>query len=64
MTYGRRKERWKLTVIGVAFAIGSVLETGLAVAQWTAKDSDRKVVEVCQGWAAGSQTDPAMCSAL
>lgn len=63
MTDGRRTERWKLTAIGTAFAIGSALETGLVVAQWTAKDNNRKVVKVCQGWAAGPQTAPATCSA-
>ncbi|MDO8476070.1 MAG: hypothetical protein Q7W02_07700 [Candidatus Rokubacteria bacterium] len=63
MTDGKRNVRWKLMPVGMAFAIGSALETGLVVAQWTAKNSDRKVVEVCQGWAAGPQTAPATCSA-
>jgi len=67
MTVGRRNERWKLLAIGMAFAIGSALETGLVVAQWTGKHSDQKVVEVGQGCAArragGSQTAQAACSA-
>jgi hypothetical protein len=63
MTDGKRTVRWKLVTIGMAFAIGSALETGFVGAHWTTKDSDRKVVEVCQGWAAGPQTVPATCSA-
>jgi len=63
MTLGRQNKRLKLTTIGAAFAIVSALETGLVVAQWTAKDSDRKVVEVCQSGAADPQTAPATCSA-
>jgi len=62
MTLGRQNERWKLTAIGVVFAIVSALETGLVVAQWTARDNDRKVVGVCQSWATDRQTAPAMCS--
>jgi len=67
MTVGRRNERWKLVAIGMAFAIGSALETGLVVAQWTGKHSDQKLVEVDQDCAAlragGSQTAQAACSA-
>jgi len=37
MTLGRLNERWKLMAIGVAFAIGSALETGLVVAEWTGR---------------------------
>jgi len=51
--------------IGVAFAIGSALETGLVVAEWAAKPSDQQVVEaakVCAALSAGgSQTGPAAC---
>ncbi len=43
MTLGRRNERWKLMAIGVAFAIGSALETGLVVAEWTGRYSDQKM---------------------
>jgi hypothetical protein len=67
MTDGRRNERWKLTVIGMAFAIGSALETGLVVGQWTRSYSDRKMAEVGQVCAAldagGSQTAEGACSA-
>ena len=66
MTLGRRKERWNLTTIGVAFAIGSALETGLVVAQWTGTYSDQKMVEigqVCEALdAGGSQTAEVACS--
>jgi len=68
MTIGRRNERWKLMAIGVAFAIGSALETGLVVAQWTGRYSDQKMVEIGQVCAAldsgGSQTGEGACSAL
>jgi len=63
MALGRQNERWKLTAIGAVFALVSALETGLVVAQWTAKDNQRKVVGACQSWATGSQTAPALCSA-
>jgi hypothetical protein len=67
MILGRRNERWKLTAVGVAFAIGSALETGLVVAQWTGRYSDQKMVEVGQVCAAldagGSQTAEGACSA-
>ncbi len=67
MTDGRRNERWKLMAIGMAFAVGSALETGLVVAQWTGIYSDQKVVEVGQGCAAlragGSPTEQPACLA-
>ena len=67
MTDGRRNVRWKLLAIGMAFAIGSALETGLVVTQWTGMHSDQQVVEVGQGCealrAGGSQTAHAACSA-
>jgi hypothetical protein len=52
MTARSRIRRWKLMAIGVAFAIGSALETGLVVAQWTAKDRDSVVIEAGRGCAA------------
>ena len=65
MTVGRRNERWKLMAIGVAVAIGSALETGLVVAQWTAQPGDQQVVEVAQVCVAlgagGSETAEAAC---
>jgi len=66
MTDGKRNVQWKLTAIGVAFAIGSALETGLVVAQWTGKPSDQRVAEVGQVCAAlgggGSATAESPCS--
>ena len=68
MTYGKRNVRWKLMAIGMAFGIGSALETGLVVAQWTGRYSDQKMVEIGQVCAAldsgGSQTGEGACSAL
>ena len=65
MAVGKRNERWKLMAIGMAFTIGSALETGLVVAQWTGKHSDQKVAEVGQVCAAlgagGSETADAAC---
>jgi hypothetical protein len=53
--------------IGVAFAVGSALETGLVVAQWTGSYSDQRVVEIGQVCAAldagGSPTEQPACSA-
>lgn len=67
MTDGRRNNPWKLAAIGAGFAIASVLETGLVVAQWTGKHGDQEVVKVGQGCATlragGSQTAQAACSA-
>jgi hypothetical protein len=53
--------------IGVAFAIGSALEAGLVVAQWTGRYSDQKMVEVdqvCEALdAGGSPTEQPACLA-
>ena len=49
MTAGTWNQRWKLLAIGTVFAIASVLETGLVVAQWTATDNDQQIAEVAQG---------------
>ena len=49
MTAGTGNQRWKLLAIGTAFAIASVLETGLVVAQWTATDNYQQIAEVAQG---------------
>lgn len=38
MTVRTRSQRWKLLAIAAAFAIASALETGLVVAQWTARN--------------------------
>lgn len=70
MTLRRRNERWKLMAIGVAFAIGSALETGLVVAQWTGqwtgRYSDQKMVEIAQVCApldsGGSSTEQPACA--
>jgi hypothetical protein len=52
MILGRRTERWTLTAIAVAFAIGGALETGLVVAQWAERYDDQRAVEVGQVCAA------------
>jgi hypothetical protein len=63
MILGRRTERWKLTAIAVAFAIGGALETGLVVAQWTGRYGDQRAVEVGQvctalgaGWSQAAES--------
>jgi hypothetical protein len=67
MTVGRGNGQWKLEAIGAGFAIGSALETGLVVAQWTGRYSDQNMAEVGQVCAAldagGSQTAEGACSA-
>ena len=40
------KNPWKLTAIGMALVIATVLVTGLVVANWSGKGSDQKVADV------------------
>jgi hypothetical protein len=52
MTSESWKNPWKLTAIGMALVIATVLVTGLVVANWTGGESDKKVVDVSPGRAA------------
>ncbi len=46
MTSESWKNPWKLTAIGMALVIATVLVTGLVVANWSGRESDKKVVDV------------------
>jgi hypothetical protein len=46
------KNPWKLTAIGMALVIATVLVTGLVVANWSGTEGDKKVVDVSPGSAA------------
>ena len=54
---------WKLTAIGMGLVIVTALATGLVVANWSGKDSDKKVAETTSSRpasrVAGSETPPA-----
>lgn len=67
MTIGKRSQRWGGIALGVAIAIGGVLETGLVVAQWAARDSDQQMVAIDQDCPArhadGSRAWQAGCAA-
>jgi hypothetical protein len=52
MTSESWKNPWKLTAIGMALVIATVLVTGLVVANWSGRESDKKVVDVRPGRAA------------
>jgi hypothetical protein len=52
MTIASWKNPWKLTAIGMALVIATVLVTGLVVANWTARESDKKVIDITPGLAA------------
>lgn len=52
MTNGTWKNPWKLTAIGMALVIATVLVTGLVVANWSGREGDKKVVDVSPGRAA------------
>jgi hypothetical protein len=53
MTNETWKNPWKLTAIGMALVIATVLVTGLVVANWSGRESDKKkVVDVSPGRAA------------
>ena len=52
MTDESWKNPWKLTAIGMALVIATVLVTGLVVANWSGRDTDKKVVDVSPGRAA------------
>jgi hypothetical protein len=45
MADGGWNNPWKLTAIGMALVIVTALATGLVVANWSGKDSDRKVTD-------------------
>jgi hypothetical protein len=49
MTNKSWKNPWKLTAIGMALVIATVLVTGLVVANWKGQASDKKVVDVTPG---------------
>lgn len=49
MTNDSWKNPWKLTAIGMALVIATVLVTGLVVANWSGRESDKKVVDVAPG---------------
>ena len=52
MTNESWKNPWKLTAVGMALAIATVLVTGLVVANWSGRQSDKTVVDVSPGRAA------------
>jgi hypothetical protein len=45
MAEGGWNNPWKLTAIGMALVIVTALATGLVVANWSGKDSDKKVAD-------------------
>ena len=49
MTNESWKNPWKLTAIGMALVVATVLVTGLVVANWSGREADKKVVEVSPG---------------
>jgi hypothetical protein len=49
MTNESWKNPWKLTAIGMALVIATVLVTGLVVANWGGAESAKKVVDVSPG---------------
>jgi hypothetical protein len=49
MTNESWKNPWKLTAIGMALVVATVLVTGLVVANWSGKEADKKVVELNPG---------------
>jgi hypothetical protein len=52
MTNESWKNPWKLTAIGMALVIATVLVTALVVAHWSGREGDKKVVDVSPGRAA------------
>jgi hypothetical protein len=52
MTNASWNNSWKLTAIGMALVIATVLVTGLVVANWGGGEGDKKVVAVGPGRAA------------
>ena len=52
MTNGSWKNPWKLTAIGMGLVIAIVLVTSLVVANWSGRESDKRVVDVSPGRAA------------
>jgi hypothetical protein len=52
MTNGSWKNPWKLTAIGMGLVVATVLVTSLVVANWSGRESDKRVVDVSPGRAA------------
>ena len=52
MTNESWKNPWKLAAVGMALAIATVLVTGLVVANWSGRESDKTVVDVSPSRAA------------
>lgn len=52
MTNASWRNPWKLTAIGMALVVATVLVTSLVVANWSDSDTDKKVVDVAPGRAA------------
>jgi hypothetical protein len=49
MTNESWKNPWKLTAIGMALVVATVLVTGLVVANWSGREADKKVVDITPG---------------
>jgi len=49
MTNESWKNPWKLTAVGMALVIATVVVTGLVVANWGGRESDKKAVDVSPG---------------
>jgi hypothetical protein len=59
MTNDSWKNPWKLTAIGMALVIATVLVTGLVVANWSGRESDKKAVDASPGPTAPSRATSA-----
>lgn len=46
MTNASWRNPWKLTAIGMGLVIATALATGLVVANWSGRESDKKVIDV------------------
>jgi hypothetical protein len=60
MTNERWENPWKLIAVGMALVIATVIVTGLVVANWGGRESDKKAVDVSPGRATPREaTSPA-----
>ena len=64
MTNESWKNPWKLVTVGMALVIVTVVATGLVVANWGGRDSDKKAVDVSSGRATPRVATPSAVPAV
>jgi hypothetical protein len=64
MTIQSWNDPWKLTAVGMALVIASGIVTGLVVANWGGRESDKKAVDVSQAGQRENTKDTVIAGAV